>query len=117
MSSKIAKLHPEATLPDFSKPDITREVHKGANRIHVWQQWKTAASSTKVGDDYSYSPRNGCYASSLASLQRGAGNRLVDGILSCRQYAASHRTAMRRVPFSGELQCADENSNEWNVGG
>ncbi len=95
--------HPEAILPDLSKPDPI--VKFGRNDIalvygSIWKQRYFTKSGRRL---LSGAGAVGHYQSCMAPLFRGQWNRLVGDPLSSRQPETADRADLRWVPF-GELQ-------------
>ena len=104
------KKHPDAIIPDLSKPDPLVTFTKDDIAFVYGSKWKQRYF-TKVGDDYfplgaQWDVTHKVWRAYL----RRARNRLVDGILSRRQHEAAHRSALRWLPF-GELQHPDEDGD------
>ncbi len=76
------KIHPEAILPDLSKPNPLVNFTKDDIAFVYGSKWKQRYF-TKRGDDYlSVGGAMGHHAPSLAALQSRAGDRLVGFLLS-----------------------------------
>ena len=98
------KAHPDAIIPDLSKPDPLVKFTQGRHRVRVRQQVEAAlfhedraTTIIRLGAQWDVTHQV------WRRLSCRAGFRLVDGVLSGRQYAAPYRSALRRLPF-GELR-------------
>ena len=98
------KEHPEAIIPDLSKPDPLVTFKKDDIAFVYGSKWKQRYF-TKIGDDYFPLARAvGRHAQDVAAVLR----RRTAPTGGCRfypagQYAAADRSALRRLPF-GELR-------------
>ena len=104
------KVHPDAILPDLSKPDPLVKFTKDDIAFVYGSKWKQRYF-TKKGDDY-YPLRRavGHHPQIWRAYMVAPKHRLVGAVLSGRQHAAPHRPALRRLPF-GELQHPDQNGH------
>ena len=101
------KEHPDAIIPDLSKPDPLVTFRRTTSPSSTAASGSSAISQ-KVGDDYFPLPAPvGRHASNLAPYFVRERDRLVGAVLSGGQHAASHRPAVRRLPF-GQLQHPDQ---------
>ena len=95
--------HPDAIIPDFSKPDPLLTFTKDDIAFVYGSRWKQRYF-TKVGDDYFPLPAQWDVTHKMWRpyfvAQR---NRLVGAALSAGQFPAADRPAMRRLPF-GQLR-------------
>ena len=108
-SCAIPATHPEAIIPDFSKPDPLLTFTKDDIAFVYGSQWKQRYF-TKRGDDYFPLPAQWDITNhALARLSRRRRTaRLVGAVLSRRrQHAAPDRPALRRLPL-GELRHRDQ---------
>ena len=107
--------HPDAIIPDLSKPDPLVTFTKDDIAFVYGSKWKQRYFK-KVGDDYFPLPAQWDITHKIwRAYNVRERHRLVDAILSGGQHAAPHRTALRRLPFR-QLQHADQAVTEWNVG-
>ena len=97
------KEHPEAVIPDFTKPDPLLTFKLDDVAFVYGSKWKQRYF-TKVGDDYfPLAGAVGRHAPAVAPVLRAAEHRLVGAALSGRQHEAADRPAVRRLPL-GELR-------------
>jgi mono/diheme cytochrome c family protein len=100
--------HPDAIIPDLSKPDPLVNFSKDDIAFVYGSRWKQRYFA-KVGDDYFPEPAQwGRHARNVAALFRTEHGRLVGAALSVGQFQAADRAALRWLPFS-ELRYRDEN--------
>ena len=100
--------HPDAIIPDLSKPDPLVSFSKDDIAFVYGSRWKQRYF-TKIGDDYfPLAGAMGRHAQNVAALFRAEQRRLVGAALSAGQFQAADRTALRRLPFS-ELRHRDQN--------
>ena len=96
------KEHPEAVLPDFSKPDPLLTFKLDDVALVYGSKWKQRYF-TRVGDDYYPLPAqwdvtHGCGGPTSSSRTPTGGSRTTR-----RQHEAAHRSAVRRLPL-GQLR-------------
>ena len=102
------KVHPEAIIPDLSKPDPLVKFTKDDIAFVYGSKWKQRYF-TKKGDDYFPLGAQWDVTHQIWRAYKAAPrHRLVDRLLSQRQYAAPHGPPLRRLPF-GQLQHPDQN--------
>lgn len=97
------KIHPDAILPDLSKPDSLVKFTKDDIAFVYGSKWKQRYF-TKRGDDYYPLGAQWDVTHQIWRPYMVAPD--ADwwvAPLSCRQHAAPHRLALRWLPF-GELQ-------------
>ena len=102
-SEGASRSHPSRSI----KTRSTGEVHEGRYRIRLRQQMETALFHEKRRRLFSAGRAMGRDAPDLARLPGRPRLRLVDRVLSQRQYAAPYRPPLRWLPF-GQLQHPDQ---------
>ena len=104
------KDHPEAIIPDLSKPDPLVTFTKDDIAFVYGSKWKQRYFK-KVGDDYFPLPAQWDVTHQIWRkyfVPNGRG--LVGAVLPGRQHAAADRPAMRRLSF-GELRHRDQDAD------
>ena len=86
------------------------DLHQGRRCLRVREQMEAALLQESRQRLFPAARAVGHHAQGVARVLRRERHRLVDAVLSARQHAASHRTALRRVPF-GELQHDSQNGH------
>ncbi len=110
----IRNEHPEAIIPDLSKPDPLVTFTKDDIAFVYGSKWKQRYFK-KVGDDYFPLPGAvGRDAQEVEALLREG--RLVGALLSAGQFAAPDRPALRRLPLGRTTTSRPRRVTEWNVG-
>ena len=100
--------HPDAIIPDLSKPDPLVNFSKDDVAFVYGSKWKQRYFK-KIGDTYFPLPVQWNIAhQEMAELSRAERRRLVGGALSRPTIPPPHRAALRRLPF-GELQHRHQN--------
>ena len=101
------KEHPDAILPDLSKPDPLVKFTKDDIAFVYGSKWKQRYF-TKKGDDYFPLGAQWDVAHQIwRAYMVGPNTDWWAEVLSRRQHAAAHRPVMRRLPF-GRLQHPDQ---------
>ena len=102
--------HPDAIIPDLSKPDPLVTFKKDDIAFVYGSKWKQRYF-TKVGDDYFPLGAQWDVANKVwRAVLRAAEHRLVGAVLSGRQHEAADRAALRRLPL-GELRHPDQDGD------
>ena len=101
------KTHPDAIIPDLSKPDPLVKFTKDDIAFVYGSKWKQRYFTKKGDDYYPLGAQWDVTHQVWRAYQVAPGHRLVDRVLPERQYAAAHRSALRRLPL-GELQHPDQ---------
>ena len=96
------KVHPDAILPDLSKPDPLVKFTKDDIAFVYGSKWKQRYF-TKKGDDYYPLGAQWDVTHQIWRPYMVAPNTDWWSILPHREHAATDRTALRRLPF-GQLQ-------------
>ena len=99
MSCAIPSEHPDAIIPDLSKPDPVVNFTKDDVAFVYGSRWKQRYFK-KVGDDYFPLPAQWDVThQTWRALFRPQQRRLVGDALSARQFPAPDRPALRRLSF------------------